>query len=169
MEIPIIGAEPDLPGCVKAPILLQEVIRACSEGEKLVEPVTTMMAIFAEMAQAAAQTDDPFLRLFALRFGLFKLSNAELGDALNLETRRSRALSEKIEARRKERAEAMRKADMEAECLKKMPSMKIEDRDADECAVTTIKAGMPEEDPESFAPANQSESNSDDGGVDAQS
>ena len=88
MEIPIIGAEQDLPGCIKAPVLLQEVIRACSEGNNLKQPVMTFLAILAEFAQTAVTLDSHAMKLFALRLGLFNMSNEDLKKALSFEAKK---------------------------------------------------------------------------------
>jgi len=52
MSIPIIGKEEDVVGCVSAPVLLQEIVRSCSEQEALKKPVMAMLRIFAEMKKA---------------------------------------------------------------------------------------------------------------------
>lgn len=91
MSIPIIGKEEDLEGCVAAPVLLQEIVRSCSEQEALKKPVMAMLRIFAEMAQYAAHRDDPGLNFFALRLGLFPMPQEELKKALDHELQRLKA------------------------------------------------------------------------------
>lgn len=92
MAIPIIGKEEDLEGCVAAPVLLQEIVRSCSEQEALKKPVMTMLQIFAEMAQYAAQRNDPGMNFFALRLGLFPMPNEDLKKALDHELQRLKTL-----------------------------------------------------------------------------
>lgn len=91
MSIPIIGKEEDLEGCVAAPVLLQEIVRSCSEQEAIKKPVMTMLRIFAEMAQYAAHRNDPGMNFFALRLGLFPMSQEDLKKALDYELQRLKA------------------------------------------------------------------------------
>ena len=88
MGIPIIGKEEDVDGCVMAPVLLQEIVRSCSEQEAIKKPVMAMLRIFAEMAQYAAHRDDPGMNFFALRLGLFPMHQNELKKALDYELQR---------------------------------------------------------------------------------
>ena len=86
MEPVIIGKEQDLPGCVNAPVLLQEIARACLEGDR--EPIMRTITILAEFAQTAVDLDHPAMKLFALRLGLFKMpSSDELKKAIMRETK----------------------------------------------------------------------------------
>lgn len=85
MSIPIIGEEEDLEGCVAAPVLLQEIVRSCSEHEALKKPVMTMLRILAEMAQYAAQRNDHGMNFFALRLGLFPMPQEDLKKAIGYE------------------------------------------------------------------------------------
>ena len=91
MGIPIIGKEEDIDGCVMAPVLLQEIVRSCSEQEAIKKPVMAMLRIFAEMAQYAAHRDDPGMNFFALRLGLFPMPKDELKKALDYELQRLKA------------------------------------------------------------------------------
>lgn len=84
----IIGSEQDLPGCIKAPVLLQEVIRACSEGNNLKEPVMRFLSTLAEFAQTAVTLDSHAMKLFALRLGLFNMNNDDLKKALSFEAKK---------------------------------------------------------------------------------
>lgn len=92
MAIPIIGKEEDIEGCVTAPVLLQEIIRGCSEKEPLKKPVMTMLHILAELAQYASEKQDPVLNIIALRLGLFPMPNDQLKKALDYELKRTNAL-----------------------------------------------------------------------------
>jgi hypothetical protein len=85
MSIPIIGKEEDVDGCVSAPVLLQEILRSCSEAEPLKRPVSTMLHILAELAQYASEKKDPVLNSIALRLGLFPMPPSALKIALNRE------------------------------------------------------------------------------------
>lgn len=92
MAIPIIGKEEDVEGCVAAPVLLQEIIRGCSEKEPLKKPVMTMLQIFASLAQYAVKKNDPELNIIALRLGLFPMPKDELEKTLDYELKRANAL-----------------------------------------------------------------------------
>ncbi len=93
----IIGAEQDLPGCVNAPVLLQEVVRACSEGDRLKQPVLTLLSILAEYSQTAVELDDHAMRLFALRMGLFRMNNDDLKKSLDYEAKKVKAMIAEID------------------------------------------------------------------------
>ena len=92
MGVPIIGKEEDVAGCVMAPVLLQEIMRSCSEGEPLKKPVTTMLQILAELAQYASERKDPVLNIIALRLGLFPIPQENLRKALDYEFEKLKAL-----------------------------------------------------------------------------
>jgi hypothetical protein len=92
MSIPIIGKEEDVEGCVSAPVLLQEVLRSCSESEPLKKPIVTMLQIFAEFAQYASERNEPELNIIALRLGLFPMPQDKLRKALDCEYKTLKAL-----------------------------------------------------------------------------
>lgn len=86
MSIPIIGKEEDVAGCVSAPVLLQEIMRSCSEAEPLKKPVSTMLQILAELAQYVSERQrDPQVTIIALRLGLFPMTQEQLKKALDFE------------------------------------------------------------------------------------
>ena len=86
MSVPIIGKEEDVAGCVMAPVLLQEIVRSCSEGEPLKKPVTTMLQILAELAQYVSEGQrDPQVTIIALRLGLFPMPQDQLKKAIDYE------------------------------------------------------------------------------------
>ena len=92
MGVPIIGKEEDVAGCVMAPVLLQEIVRSCSEGEPLKKPVTTMLQILAELAQYVSESQrDPQVTIIALRLGLFPMPQDQLKKALDYEFARLKA------------------------------------------------------------------------------
>lgn len=88
MAIVDLSKEQDLPGCVNAPVFLQEVIRCSSED--VAKPASTILMIFAEMAQFAARKDNPELNLLMLRLGLFKMPPDQLKTALEAEMERAK-------------------------------------------------------------------------------
>lgn len=94
MSIPIIGKEEDVAGCVSAPVLLQEIMRSCSEAEPLKRPVSTMLQILAELAQYASERKDPVLNIIALRLGLFPMPQENLRKALDYEFEKLKALQD---------------------------------------------------------------------------
>lgn len=94
MAIPIIGKEEDLEGCVAAPVLLQEIVRSCSEQEALKKPVMTMLQILAELAQYASEKKDPALNIIALRLGLYPMPQYALKIALDQEFKLLKALQD---------------------------------------------------------------------------
>lgn len=85
--------EQDLEGCVCAPVLLQEIIRASSEDIK--KPVMTMLNILGELAFFVLRTNNPTLRMLALRLGLFPMSQKALKEALENEMERAKQIAEK--------------------------------------------------------------------------
>lgn len=97
MDIPIIGKEEDMEGCVAVPVLLQEILRSCTEKEPLRKPITTMLQILAEMAQLALSRQDPQLTILALRLGLFPMPNDKLKKALEYEATKMKAIGGKPE------------------------------------------------------------------------
>ena len=106
MGIPIIGKEEDTAGCVMAPVLLQEIVRSCSEGEPLKKPVTTMLQILAELAQYVSEKQrDPQVTIIALRLGLFPMPQETLKKALDFEVARLEAETDADEAMKKMAAE----------------------------------------------------------------
>ena len=106
MGIPIIGKEEDVAGCVMAPVLLQEIMRSCSEGEPLKKPVTTMLHILAELAQYVSERQrDPQVTIIALRLGLFPMPQDKLKEALDFEFARLKAEKDADEAMEKMAAE----------------------------------------------------------------
>ena len=106
MGIPIIGKEEDTAGCVMAPVLLQEIVRSCSEGEPLKKPVTTMLQILAELAQYVSEKQrDPQVTIIALRLGLFPMPQEKLKKALDFEFARLKAEKDADEAMKKMAAE----------------------------------------------------------------
>lgn len=106
MAIPIIGKEEDVAGCVMAPVLLQEIVRSCSEGEPLKKPVTTMLQILAELAQYVSESQrDPQVTIIALRLGLFPMPQDQLKKALDFEFARLKAEKDADEAMKKMAAE----------------------------------------------------------------
>lgn len=106
MGIPIIGKEEDVAGCVMAPVLLQEIMRSCSEGEPLKKPVTTMLQILAELAQYVSERQrDPQVTIIALRLGLFPMPQDKLKEALDFEFARLKAEKDADEAMEKMAAE----------------------------------------------------------------
>ena len=106
MAIPIIGKEEDLEGCVAAPVLLQEIVRSCSDSEPLKKPVTTMLQILAELAQYVSERQrDPQVTIIALRLGLFPMPQDQLKKALDFEFARLKAEKDADEAMKKMAAE----------------------------------------------------------------
>lgn len=102
MSIPIIGKEEDVVGCVSAPVLLQEIVRSCSEGEPLKKPVMTMLQILAELAQYVSERKrDPQVTIIALRLGLFPMPQDQLKKALDFEFARLKAEKDADEAMKK--------------------------------------------------------------------
>lgn len=94
MAIPIIGQEEDIDGCVSAPVLLQEILRACSEAEPLKKPVATMLQILAELAQYVSERQrDPQVTIIALRLGIFPMPQDQLKNAIDYEFGRLKALN----------------------------------------------------------------------------
>lgn len=63
-------------------------MRCMSEDVK--KPASTILQIFAEMAQYAAKKDDPALNVLCLRLGLFKMPPDKLKEALEGEMERVR-------------------------------------------------------------------------------
>lgn len=106
MSVPIICKEEDVAGCVMAPVLLQEIVRSCSEGEPLKKPVTTMLQILAELAQYVSEGQrDPQVTIIALRLGLFPMPQDQLKKALDYEFARLKAEKDADEAMKKMAAE----------------------------------------------------------------
>lgn len=106
MCVPIIGKEEDVAGCIMAPVLLQEIVRSCSEGETLKKPVTTMLHILAELAQYVSDRQrDPQVTIIALRLGLFPMPQDQLKKALDFEFARLKAEKDADEAMEKMAAE----------------------------------------------------------------
>ena len=106
MSIPTIGKEEDLEGCVAAPVLLQEIVRSCSEGEPLKKPVTTMLQILAELAQYVSESQrDPQVTIIALRLGLFPMPQDQIKKAIDFEFARLKAEKDADEAMKKMAAE----------------------------------------------------------------
>ena len=93
-------------GCVMAPVLLQEIVRSCSEGEPLKKPVTTMLQILADLAQYVSESKrDPQVTIIALRLGLFPMPQDQLKKALDFEFARLKAEKDADEAMEKMDAE----------------------------------------------------------------
>ena len=111
MDVPIVGKEEDLEGCVAAPVLLQEILRSCSEQEPLKKPVMTMLQILAELAHHTSQKQDPALNIIALRLGLFPMPNDQLKKALDLEFKRLRVMQADAESASKETSDGEQKVD----------------------------------------------------------
>lgn len=111
MALPIIGKEEDVEGCVAAPVLLQEIIRSCSEKEPLKKPVMTMLQILAELAQYTVQKQDPALNIIALRLGLFPMPNDQLKKALDQELKRLRVMQADAKSASKEMSDGEQKVE----------------------------------------------------------
>ena len=89
-----------------APVLLQEIVRSCSEGEPLKKPVTTMLQILADLAQYVSESKrDPQVTIIALRLGLFPMPQDQLKKALDFEFARLKAEKDADEAMEKMDAE----------------------------------------------------------------
>lgn len=95
-EIIDLSKEQDLPGCVEAPVFLMEMMRAVPNDAK--KPLKTMLEILGELAFFVSKTNNPALRILALRLGLFPMSQEELKKAIQNEIGREKELRAKREA-----------------------------------------------------------------------
>ena len=90
MSIPIIGKEQDLPGCICAPVFLQELMGQCDDDVK--PSIKTFLELMGELAFFIARVSDPRLRIIGLRLGLFPMPQDQLQKALEVEMERVKQL-----------------------------------------------------------------------------
>ena len=101
MSVPIIGKEQDLPGCICAPVFLQELMGQCDDDVK--PSIKTFLELMGELAFFITRVSDPRLRMIGLRLGLFPMPQDQLQKAIEAEMERVKQL-EALKAQKAKKA-----------------------------------------------------------------